>query len=261
MKQVIKTLSLSVNLMMILVFLFILVTGHSMFKTVSSDQGLWFGRFEYRELDNSFILSLPYYINNTGYFNISKVELITRIEDENNVSITESATSIPEVEKFSKKLGVHEITVSLQDLASKSPHLLFNESELTLTHILGFSYAYVYSFRLDVQRVPFSWFPPFHNLSIRDIRYDLKESRLITLIYFENLSPMTLKGKLLLKVLDRNGALLGVGAEDVEIHSGTVYSENLKIDVKEHTTLREVDRIEFYFETETYSIGPVTVYD
>jgi len=259
MKQVIRTLTLSTTLLTVLFFAFVLLTGYSLFKTVSTDQGLWFGEYRYVGRENSFSLLMPYCLNNTGHFEFFDVKLTTQIKHD-NVTIVESTTYIPKLEGGSKRFDVHEIRINLVDLADAGMvHLLFNKTELNLARTLEFSYAHVYSFHLAAPKTPLDWYPPFHRFSLKVVRYDGR-STLLAQMYFENLSPMRIKGKIRLEVFDREGRLFGIGLSDLDLPSGVVYDEPLKIVVREPLTPEAIGKIDFYFETENRIIGPVEVY-
>ncbi|MCD6529953.1 hypothetical protein J7L06_06670 [Candidatus Bathyarchaeota archaeon] len=259
MKQVVKTLTLSINLLTALLFVFLLTTGYSLFKTLSTDQGLWLGSYKYTGLENSFALSMPYCLNNTGYFDFFDVRLTTQIRY-GNATIAESTTHIPELKAGSKRSGVHEIKISLSDLADAGiTYLLFNKTKLNLARTLGFSYAHVYSFHLAAPKAPLDWYPPFYSFSLKIVRYDGRSS-LLTRVYFENMSPMRIKGKIRLEVFDRGGRLIGVGLSEVDLASGRTYDEQLRIEIHEPVTLEAVGRIDFYFKTKNCTIGPVKIY-
>lgn len=259
MKHVVRTLTLSTTLLTVLFFAFVLLTGYSLFKTVSTDQGLWFGEYRYVGEENSFSLLMPYYLNNTGHFDFFDVKLTTQIKY-GNVTIVESTTYIPKLKGGSKRSGVHEVRVSLVDLADAGMiHLLFNKTELNLARTLEFNYARVYSFHLAAPKAPLDWYPPFHRFSLKAVRYSSR-SILLARIYFENLSPMRIKGKIRLEVFDRDERVLGAGLSDLDLPSGGIYDEQLNIVVREPLTPEAIGKINFYFETENRIIGPVEVY-
>ena len=79
MRQSIRALGWTVTIIVILTVLFLGSAMYSLFQTLMN-QGFGFGSFQLSTLEDGIVLSLPLYVNNTSYYDISTLNLTHLLE-------------------------------------------------------------------------------------------------------------------------------------------------------------------------------------
>lgn len=258
MRQVIRFLGLTVTIVMILIGTFLGAAGYSMVKTLLLDRQIGFGQFQFDASNDTFTLSFPFFINNTGYFDFSDVNLTTHIRDSNGTLITNSTTIIPQIPRGSVGNETHEISLSLGEVISKNlTYMLFQESNLTIESSVGFGYARAFSFQLEIPNMTMPWGPPLYNISLRDVP-SFNATHLNVSLGFENRSPFNVTGEISLEIYNDQQELMGVGAILLDVPPGQPWEDQVAVAV-DPFKLTPGGEVHIYIETPMFSFGPVVM--
>ena len=168
------------------------------------------------------IASSSFYINNTGFYDLSNVIVSIAIL-ENNKSLgntSRTLAGVPAGEKVSSSL---DFSFAFSELASNHRFLLTNDTSLDLTLSLSSHIAYVLTFGVSINdTIP--WGAPFYNLTLSNADFESSTQTLSIQVYFENHSSFSIAGTLRLEMLDNEGGLIGFSDEQVNVLSATFFN-------------------------------------
>ncbi len=257
MRQAIRFLGLTVTIVMILIGTFIGAAGYSMIKTLLLDRQISFGQFQFDASNDTFTLSFPFFINNTGYFDFSDINLTTCIRDPRGKPISNSTTVIQEIRWGQMGNETHRISLNLSKLISDLPNLLVEEGNLTMEASISFWYAHAFSFQLEIPNMTVPWRPPLHNVSLRDVspRFNGTHYMLDVALGFENQSPFNVTGDMRLEIYNDREELMGVGAMSLDVPAGQPWEDQVEV-VVDPSKLTPGGAVHIYIETPLFSFGP-----
>lgn len=75
MRQSIRALGWTITISMLILFAFLATAVYSVFQTVVMEQGIKFGEFQSHPSNDTFVLSIPITVNNTGYYDIRFLQM------------------------------------------------------------------------------------------------------------------------------------------------------------------------------------------
>jgi hypothetical protein len=250
-RQTIKALGWAIRFLWIIVLLLPVSVAFSLWKLAEP------GNIGIREPEvafsgGAFSLSAPFYINNTGFYDLSDANLTISIGHENEVFKTFSSF-VPHVPAGTTWNSSYQVSLALQEVAS-SMGLLTNDTDLVLGMSASFRVAYVIAFGVSTN---FSqpWKAPFHNLTIPEVGYDSSTRKISMIASFENHANFPLEGEFLLEVYNNRSRRIGYFMHYINVASDAPYSGSYEFEVDEfQLTDNEVIRLSFdgvkIYETE-----------
>ena len=207
------------------------------------------------------IISVPLFVNNTGLYDLSELNMTVAVTDYNESFASTSTTFVPLIPRGSSIETAHNVSMSLDDTTSKLLDYLFNDTVFNLDLSLKLNFAGAIPFQVSTN-MTMPWGAPLYNFSIGQISYNflnLTHQEAIIPISFENHSPyFSLDGFMRVEIYNDNGELLGFSVSDLNVPSHSGYDGQVEtiVDVSKVTGSGEVH---FYFETSAFSIGPVVM--
>ncbi len=252
MRQAVRALGWTINIAMILLAIFLGTSMYSMFSTLMG-RGIGFGGGQPYASNGVLVLPTLFFVNNTGYYDISEVNLTTYVRDYGGTLISRSMTLVELVARGNMVEGVHNVSLSWTDVVSKNLTYLTRDSELRMDMSIGFRYAYAFSFQLTIpnmSRMP--WGAPLYNLSVGEVFYHFNGTHhLLDIPFgFENHSFINATGIIQFEVYNSQGEYLGSEAMHVNALPGSRYKDRIKVVISEETV---TGYVHIYFET----FGPV----
>lgn len=214
-----------------------------------------FGEATTSFVNNEIRISLPFYINNTGYYDISDVNLITVLKNSEGKNAVEGETLIPAIRAGSKVNAFHNITVNLDELTGEMEYLFFNDTMLNLNVSLSLEFAYILGVSLHTN-LTIPWGAPLHNLTIYRITFDQSTGKLIIHVTFENHSPLTLDGKLQITVYNNANEVIGNQYLPVEAVPGELFLSEIPIPI-DLSKLTNNGHVLLFFGSKEFSAGPI----
>lgn len=207
------------------------------------------------------IISVPLFVNNTGLYDLSELNMTVAVTDYNESFASTSTTFVPLIPRGSSIETAHNVSMSLDDTTSKLLDYLFNDTVFNLDLSLKLNFAGAIPFQVSTN-MTMPWGAPLYNFSIGQISYNflnLTHQEAIIPISFENHSPyFSVDGFMRFEIYNDNGELLGFSVSDLNVPSHSGYDGQVEtiVDVSKVTGSGEVH---FYFETSAFSIGPVVM--
>lgn len=253
MRQSIRALGWTITISMLILFAFLATVVYSVFQTVVMEQGIRFGEFQSHSSNNTFVLSIPITVNNTGYYDMTDFNTTTTLKDFNGTALITNSTFVEKIGKGSTESRLHNLSLSLVDILSNMTYLLFNDTEFKIDFSIGFRYAYALSFHLAMMNTSMPWGAPLYGLTLMEVRSSgFNGTHLILDVFleFENHSFFDLVGNLYLKVYNESGEDIGSEIEKVSVPSNSMLSSPCTIAVEIENLLNYTGRgtIEVSFE-------------
>ena len=254
MKQVIKALGWASKLIWVVVIILPITFGLSLGKLLQPDV-IGFGEVTTSLSDNKVCISMPFYVNNTGYYDLSNCTLTTVLKDAEGRTIAHGETLFQAIHAGKRETRAHVIYVSLDKLSKDMEHLLLNDTSLDLNASLSLRFAYVLGISLHTTlTVP--WGAPLYNLTISRTRYDLEKEELTIDLTFENHAPFTVKGNAYVIIRNNMDEIIGNKLLDLEVAPEDLFVGSVEIPV-DISKITQNGYLELRFETDYFTVGPI----
>ncbi|UCE43780.1 MAG: hypothetical protein JSV57_05365 [Candidatus Bathyarchaeota archaeon] len=232
MKQSIRALGWASKILWIAIASFMIMALYSPLKLVLEGQieiGLPHPSFS----NETITVSIPFFINNTGFFDISDLNVTLSVGDRSGASISESATSVQNIPRGGRINGTHVISIGIDDVVSKNlTYLLFEDSVIVLGESVGLKIAHVIPLQASTS-VNMSWGAPFYHPSIGLVDfpepYNSTHYEIAAWLSFENHSPFDIDGTLRLEVFNERREFLGLWVGEIRALSGEEYNGTVNL--------------------------------
>jgi len=256
MRYAVRALGWATKILWILIILFSATSVYSAFNVRMS-----FGE-PHDYFSNGFlIVSIPLLINNTGFYDLSELNITANVMDYNGSLVGRSSTFVPLIPRNSNIKTTHNASMSLDDIISKTQIYLLNDSVFNVDSSVKLIFAHAIPFQASMNKT-IPWGAPLYNFSIGDISYvyhNLTHQVVTIPLSFENHSPyFGVDGTMQFEMLNSRGETVGseTSSMDVPPHSG--YSSQVEL-IADASKLTPSGEIHFFFETSVFSFGPVVM--
>ena len=256
MRYVVRALGWATKIIWILMIFF---AATSVYSALNVKMG--FGQPQVFPSGGYMIISVPLFVNNTGLYDLSELNMTVAVTDCNESLVPTSTTFVPSIPRGSSIERAHNISISIDDITSQLLDYLFNDSVFNLDLSLKLNFARAFPFQVSTNTT-MPWGAPLYNFSIGQISYNLlnlTHQELIVPISFENHSPhFGVDGSMRVEIYNDNGELLGFSVSDLNVPSHSGYDGQVEtiVDVSKVTGSGEAH---FYFETSAFSFGPLVM--
>ena len=253
MRQAIRALGWASKIFWIVITVFMITCLYSAIGLMTGG-GVHFDRAEASFSNETAMVSLPFSFNNTGLYDISDMNITTRIADYNGTLISTSTTFVPLIPHGSNVEEVHNISISLGEIVSKNTtYLLFDSGNFSIEIFAGLVFARMFPFQISTN-ASMPWGAPFSNFSLGEVFFDYANQKVIIPLSFKNDSPyFDVSGNIHFDIYNYENDLVDSGMTDLPlVESGGSYEEQLELPV-DPSTLGERGRIHFLFETSIFS--------
>ena len=255
MKPAIRALGLATTILWILIIVFSVTALQSI---INLDIG--FGEAQIFPSSKGMMFSLPFFINNTGYYDISELNVTTRITDYNGTLLALSKTFVPLVSRGSSVETAHNISVDLRDVMSMDYIQLFlNDSFFGLDTSIALNFAHIIPLQISTNAT-IPWGAPFSNFSVGEISvspdYNDTHGEVVIPLSFENHAFFGITGTMQLETYNDVNELVASGKTDLDVPSqhtyeGQVYAYASLDDVSK---LTESGNVRIIFETPMFIV-------
>jgi len=207
------------------------------------------------------VISIPLFINNTGFYDLSELNITADVMDCNESLLSTSIAFVPLIPRGSSVETTHNVSISLDYITSMAQTYLFNDTIFNVNMSVKLNFAHAIPFQVSTNMtVP--WGAPLYNFSIGQISYNylnLTHQELIIPISFENHSPyFGVEGTMQVETYNDDDELLGFSESDLNVPSHSSYDGQVKMTV-DLSKITGSGEVRFYFETSVFSIGPVVM--
>lgn len=201
----------------------------SIWKILETRNNVGLGEPSFFVSNGNFSFSLPFYMNNTGFYDISELGINIRICDGSKEILKFSTQRLSIVAGRTVKSNLNA-SVSLTEVFSRDTELLTNSKDLNVSLALRFRAAYILSFNLD-RNFTYKWGSPFSNLTINYMSKNI--THVSFSVSFYNNASFPLSGPLQVKLYNLQNVSIGLAVEALDVVSNGFYQKLIEIRVSE----------------------------
>jgi hypothetical protein len=174
-------------------------------------------------------LSAPFYINNTGFYDLSDINITVLVKGDNKTvaAVSELFPPIPAGSMINES---YDISLSLGELFSKNSELLTHDTTLDLNMHLFFRIAYLIGIGGSTN-ITTVWGAPFYNLTLAASPYNYSSHKLTLFMSFENHAYFDLNGAMRLELYSSTSALIGSPTQNLDIPSDTLFDNSYELTI------------------------------
>jgi len=254
MKNAVRALGWATRALWVLLMVF---SATSLYSAVTL--GIGFGEPQVSYSEDAMVTSLPFLINNTGFYDITDLNVTTAITDAEGKAISSSTTFVPLITAGSNAEVVHNISLSLSDLNLTA--LAFEDTNFETNTIVALKFARAIPVQMSTN-ASIPWGAPLYNLSIGEIGYKFNDTHLIGTVNltFENHSPFfSVTGTIRCEFYNSKGEYLGSGGTNVDVPPYSGYQGQMELALNDPTKLTPNGEIRVYFDMTIFSLGPLVI--
>lgn len=178
---------------------------------------------------NTFYMSAPFYINNTGFYDLSDLNITIQIIN-NNKLMAKFSKLFPKVPAKSLLNATYDISFSLEELGSKNKELLTNNTSLDLAVTASLRIAYAIGFGISANTT-MEWGAPFNNITISNVNYDSSSHEFHHSLSFENDAVFPISGALKVDAVNAMNETIGSTVQPIDVASANQFQADLVIPV------------------------------
>ncbi len=260
MRYAVRALGWATKILWILIIVFSVTSVYS-----AMNLRMGFGEPQVFPSAETVIISIPVFINNSGFYDLSELNITAHVTDCNESLLATSTTFVALIPKSSNVETTHNVSISLDDITSKAQIYLFNDTFFNVTLSAELVFAHTIPLQASMN-ITMPWGAPFYNFSTGQISYNflnLTHQEIIVPINFENHSPyFGVEGSMRVEIYNDtyndNDKPLDCSVLDLNVPSHSSYDGQVQMiaDVSKITGSGEV---RFYFETSVFSFGPMVM--
>jgi hypothetical protein len=210
--------------------------------------------------------SLPFSINNNGYYELADLNLKTRVTDLNGTVFDVTETFVPSIPPSSNVTKTHTISIDLDSIMSMDyVFFLLNDSYFNLEIFADLNFARAVPVQLSTNAT-IPWGAPFAHFSIGTISFSPHNSTHVETripVSFENHAVIDIIGALKLEVYNYSNELIDSRTMFINVPSQQSYAD----DFLGYTTQQDVSEISrsgkmhMIFETPVFVVDWWEQYD
>lgn len=250
MKQALRALGIAIKILWILIIIFSVTAVYS-----AANLRIGFGKSGIYFSDDIASLSTPLFINNTGFYEITDLNITTRIKDRDNRTVSTSTTVVPSIPSTRNVQKTHNITLSLRSLIREFPYLAFNDSLFEIQTFVALKFANVIPMQMSTNAT-MPWGAPLYNFSIGEISLDHDQKRITVPLSFENHAFFNINGTMHLEIYNSKNEQISTIDVIISVSLGSGFEGSVEMDVDPSRLTRE-SQIYVSFEASMFSVGPI----
>lgn len=257
----IKMLSISTLFLWIIIIFF---SATAVLSVLGLDVGI--GEPQALPSGSGVSFSLPFYITNDGYYDLSNLNLTSRITDPNGTVLDRTQTIVPSIPQGGNVTAAHTISVDFDEIiAMDYLPLLFEDSSFTVEGLASVDFAKVIPVQIAMNmNVP--WGAPLANFYFGEMlvsSFNRTHSELSMPISFENHAVVDIEGILRVEVYNSLDQWVASGAITVDAPSQQGYSDTVRMypTAQEVLQLTDSGNYHFLFETPMFTVNWWEPYD
>lgn len=252
MKPAIRALGIATIVIWIFLIVFVATAVYSVMNL-----GVGFGEVEFFPSSNGVVLSLPFFINNTGYYDISELNISTRIIDSNGTLLKLSQTFVPLVSRGSNVEAAHNISIESDDIMERI-ELVFNDSSFVFDTSITLNFANIVPVQMSMN-MTMPWGAPLSNVSVGEISrlpFNATHDRVVVPLSFENHSFFDVTGTMNFEIYNDVEELVTSGETSLDVQSESTYDEqvDMYLSLTDASRLTESGKVRLIFETSMFTV-------
>lgn len=233
----IRMLSIAIIILWLVILFFSVTVVYSILNL-----GLNLGEVQMLPSTNGITFSLPFSINNNGYYEIADLNLTTRVTDSNETLISQTGTFVQSIPQSATVNATHTIPIDLDFIISLDHELLlFEDSEFNIEILVGLYFARTVPIQLSTNSsIP--WGAPFADFTVGSISItslNLSHAEASVPISFENHAILDLSGILTLELYNNSQSIITSGEIIIDAPSKQSYNDSIMM----YMSLQDASRV------------------
>jgi len=256
MRYAVRALGWATKILWIFIIVF---AGTSVYSAMNVRMG--FGEPQVFLSSGFVILSIPLFVNNSGFYDLSELNLTVDAVDYNGSLVSTSTTFVPLIPRGGSVETEHNVSMSLDDITSEALNYLFNDTIFNVDLSMKVNFARVVPFQVSMNKT-IPWGAPLYNFSIGQVSYDyynLTHQRVVVPLSFENHSPyFGIDGTMQVEIHNSMDELVGSRTLSLNVPSHSRYEGQVEL-IVDGSKFTESGEVHFSFETSLFILGPVVI--
>ena len=254
MKIAIRMLSIA-TIVLWIVILFFSVTA--VYSVMNLDINL--GEVQMLPSSKGIIFSLPFSINNNGFYELADLNLTTRVTDPDGTVLDLTETLVPSIPQGTNVTETHTIPIDLDTILSMDHvPLLLNDSSFNVEIFAGLNFARAVPVQLSAN-ITMPWGAPFANFSVGTISvsaHNGTHSEASIPVSFENHAVLDITGTLKLEFYDNLNEKIASGKTAISAAPQQSYSDRILVYARHQNSLQltESGNVHLIFETPMFTV-------
>ncbi len=205
--------------------------------------------------NGTLMASVPFAINNKGFYDISNLAITTYITDKNGTTISSSTTPPSSIPRDSKVPIPLNISINLNNITANTlTYMLTNDTVLNIEMLVALTYAHAIPLKISLNTT-MPWGAPLYNLTMDGISA-VAPNQVNVSLSFDNHAFFSLDGTIDLEIWDSTGAI-GSNTTGISVSPGNSY--DLPIPVTITGNPMDVTEVHLQIDTSLFSYGPVVM--
>jgi hypothetical protein len=249
-----RILSISTFILWVIIIFFFATSVYSVMNL-----GVEAGQVEMLPSGNGISFSLPFSINNGGYYELSDLNLTTRVTDPNGNLLDLTETFIGTIPQGSKVNSSHTVSVDVIEIMSMDHEmLLVEDNEFLIEIFAGLEFADMVPVDLSLNTtVP--WGAPFANFHVGDMTVTQNgdtQAVLTVPMSFDNHAILDISGALTMEIYNDNDELIASGVNTIDVPSQGGFRDALRLEADYQDLLKLTDSgdVHLIFETTLFTV-------
>lgn len=189
--------------------------------------------------------SIPFYVDNSGFYDLTDVGLKLHVYLENETILTVSA-EMPNIPAGGTAASSCNLSISLAELVSKHKEILTVDAGFNVCVSLRFRVASAIALSISTNTT-MPWGAPFHELAIRDVSYDHASRIFSASLNFNNHAFFQVNETLMVKLYSFEGEPLDSTFIDVNVPPGGTFKGSFMMRIDDPSKLARGVFIRLYY--------------
>ncbi len=240
MRHTVRALRLAIAVLWIAVLLTPVTVALSLREIFEARNNVAIGKPSFSMSDENLLISLPFFINNTGFYDISELFAKIRVYDEGE-EIAEFSTqplNIPARRTVESSLNA---SCNLAEVISKDAELLTDSKDLDVCVALHFHVAHILAFKI-ARNFTYRWDAPFSNLTVNYTRVNAMH---VFSVSFYNNALFPLSGPLKVELFNLQNVCIGSAVQILDVAPNEYYQCSFIFEAVEIADMIRLIRISF----------------
>jgi hypothetical protein len=256
MQMAIRALGWATKLLWIIILVIVITIAYS-----ATQINIAFGEPQTTTTAQAITISFPININNQGLYDLTQLNITTKITDQNSQTLADGTSIAQLVQRGTMETIVHSVTINFAQILTESS-LIFNDTDLIVFQYVSLNYANAIPLSVHANYT-MPWGAPLSNLAISNptfTSYNTTHSIISVQLYFENHNQyMPVTGITRVEIYTARQTLKGTGTANIDAQPNTSYSTQVDVLVSNFRTLPPRGEIHVFFEVSAFNYGPVVI--
>ncbi len=255
MRQAIRALGWVTKILWIILIATIITIAYSATQISFS-----IGESQTTATEQAITISFPVNITNNGLYDLTQLNVTTRITDQNSQTLANGTTIDQLVQKGTSATRIYNITINIPEIIAQSSSLLFNETTFTVFQCVSLDYANAIPLSFHANYT-MPWGAPLSNLTVGNPTfqpYNATYSIATVQLHFENHNQyLPVTGTMRIEIYNSRQILRGAGTANIDTQPNTSCDTQVNVLVRNSRQITPSGEIHLFFETSAFNYGPV----